>query len=137
MDWADLIAAGMRFHRRGPALKKDLSPITRGACYGVTSTCGVKVRLKNSMSWCVKSHGFFQVRWVLAMQALVDMQVNFELDSFFHTKPVQVFFFLFLILPGCSFRCYHLFSHEAQGRNIPNSMTVGMGFHCLYVPSIT
>ena len=38
------------------------------------------------------------------------------------------FFFLFLILPGCSFKCYHLFSHEAQGRNVPNSLTVGMGF---------
>ena len=30
-------------------------------------------------------------------------------------------FFKFLILPGCSFKCYHLFSHEAQGRNVPNS----------------
>ena len=37
----------------------------------------------------------------------------------------SVFFFFFLlfvmlcfvvILPGCSFRCYHLFSHEAQGK---------------------
>ena len=37
MDGADLIAAGMRFHRRGPALKKDLSPFTRGSCFGVTS----------------------------------------------------------------------------------------------------
>ena len=27
-------------------------------------------------------------------------------------------FFLF-ILPGCSFKCYHLFSHEAQGKNRP------------------
>ena len=33
--------------------------------------------------------------------------------------------------------CYHLFSHEAQGRNVPNSLTVGMGFHCSYVPSGT
>ena len=47
------------------------------------------------------------------------------------------FFFWFLILPGCSFKCYHLFSHEAQGRNVPNSLTVGMGFHCSYVPSGT
>ena len=46
-------------------------------------------------------------------------------------------FFLFLILPGCSLRCYHLFSHEAQGQNVLNSLTVGMGFHCLYVPSVT
>ena len=46
-------------------------------------------------------------------------------------------FFGFLILDGCSFKCYHLFSHEAQGRNVPNSFTVGMGFHCLYVPNVT
>ena len=38
------------------------------------------------------------------------------------------FFFWFLILPGCSFKYYHLFSHEAQGRNVTNSLTVGMGF---------
>ena len=37
-------------------------------------------------------------------------------------------FFWFLILPGRSFKYYHLFSHEAQGRNVPNSLTVGMGF---------
>ena len=36
--------------------------------------------------------------------------------------------YLFLILPGCSFKCYHLFSHEAQGRNVPNSLTVGRVF---------
>ena len=39
------------------------------------------------------------------------------------------FFFIYLFiffLPGCSFRCYHLFSQEAQGRNVPNSLTVGM-----------
>ena len=47
------------------------------------------------------------------------------------------YFFLFLILPGCSFRCNHLFSHKAQDQNVPNSLTVGMGFHCSYVPSIT
>ena len=29
-----------------------------------------------------------------------------------------------------SFRCYHLFSHEAQGWNVLNSLTVRMGFHC-------
>ena len=60
-------------------------------------------------------------------------------------KDVWIFFFLiflkffslFLILPGCSFKCYHLFSHEAQGRNLPNSLTVGMGFYCSYVPSST
>ena len=42
----------------------------------------------------------------------------------------QHFFFFFLLSfsPGCSFRCNHLFSHEAQGRNVPNSLTVGMGF---------
>ena len=50
---------------------------------------------------------------------------------------LTIIFFLFLILPGCSFKCYHLFSHEAQGRNVPNSLTVGMGFHCSYVPSST
>ena len=50
---------------------------------------------------------------------------------------IFLFFFLFLVLPGCSFKCYHLFSHEAQGRNVPNSLTVGMGFHCSYVPSST
>ena len=54
-----------------------------------------------------------------------------------HSTAVYFFFFLFLILPGCSFKCYHLFSHEAQGRNVPNSLTVGMGFHCSYVPSGT
>ena len=37
-------------------------------------------------------------------------------------------FFFFNFLPGCSFKCYHLFSHEAQGRNVPNRVTVGMGF---------
>ena len=48
-----------------------------------------------------------------------------------------IYFFWFLTLPGCSFRCYHLFSHETQGRNVQNSLTVGMGFHCsYYVPSI-
>ena len=35
MDWVVLITAGMRFHRRDSALKKDLSPITRGACFHV------------------------------------------------------------------------------------------------------
>ena len=48
-----------------------------------------------------------------------------------HTPPptcFQSYFFKFLILPGCSFRCYHLFSHEAQGQNVPNSLTVGMVF---------
>ena len=29
--------------------------------------------------------------------------------------------------------CYHLFSHEAQGQNEQNSLTVWMGFHCSYV----
>ena len=38
------------------------------------------------------------------------------------------FFFGFLILPGCLFKCCDLFSHEAQGQNVPNSMTEGMGF---------
>ena len=44
--------------------------------------------------------------------------------------------FFFLILPGCLSRRYHLFSHEAQGRNVLNSLTLGMGFHCSYVPSV-
>ena len=41
---------------------------------------------------------------------------------------VNDFFFGFLILPGCSFKYYHLFSHEAQSQNVPNSLTEGMGF---------
>ena len=41
---------------------------------------------------------------------------------------VFCFLFLFLILPGCSFKYYHLFSDKAQGQNVPNSLTVGMGF---------
>ena len=36
----------------------------------------------------------------------------------------QAFLFLFLF-----------FSHEAQGMNIPKSLTVEMGFHCSFVPS--
>ena len=36
------------------------------------------------------------------------------------------FLFLFLILPGCSFRCKHLFFHEAKGQNVLNSLTVGL-----------
>ena len=42
-----------------------------------------------------------------------------------------VLFCMILILPGCSCRCYHLFSHEGQDRNVPNTLTVGIGFHCL------
>ena len=60
--------------------------------------------------------------------------------TFCSSASIKIFaaiFFGFLILPGCSFKCYHLFSHEAQGRNVPNSLTVGMGFHCSYVPSGT
>ena len=37
----------------------------------------------------------------------------------------------FLILPGCSFKCCHLFSHEAQGRNVPNSFDCKDGFSLL------
>ena len=39
-------------------------------------------------------------------------------------------YIFFLNLPGCSFKSYHLFSHEAQGQNVPNSFTVAMSFHC-------
>ena len=34
------------------------------------------------------------------------------------------FYYYFLILPVYSFRGYHLFSHEAQGWNVPYSFTV-------------
>ena len=68
---------------------------------------------------------------------------NFQCSIFFSNNDFQSSFYfiylflLFLILPGCPFKCYHLFSHEAQGRNVPNSLTAGMGFHCSYVPSST
>ena len=36
--------------------------------------------------------------------------------------------FLFVILLECSFRCNHLFSHEVQGWNVLDSLTVGCVF---------
>ena len=38
------------------------------------------------------------------------------------------FFFKFHISPGCSFKCYHLFSHEAQGWNVPKQFDCRDGF---------
>ena len=49
---------------------------------------------------------------------------NHIIDTYAKSESTEflIFFkflnFLFLLLPGCSFRCYHLFSHEAQGRNV-------------------
>ena len=70
--------------------------------------------------------------------------INLLVPDFFSKDFLYFYFYFyflnfisFLILPLCSFRCYHLFSHEAQGLDLPNSLTVGMGFHCLHVPSAT
>ena len=73
-------------------------------------------------------------------QDLPNKQDNVEVKQLGEYLLVSTTFFLFVFISYftlCSFRCYHLFSHEAQGQNIPNSLTVGMGFHCSYVPSIT
>ena len=75
---------------------------------------------------------FCSLSAIISFQTCSNKCILYVLSFFFF-----FFFFLFLILPGCSFKCYHLFSHEAQGRNVPNSLTVGMGFHCSYVPSGT
>ena len=58
----------------------------------------------------------------------------------FNCMILSSFFFFFpLILSGCSFRISDvglIISHETQGRNVLNSLTVGIGFHDI-APSIT
>ena len=82
---------------------------------------------------------FIMFYWNTVMKVLICKKEN--LMTLHFSRPTlycvnaTFFFFWFLILPGCSFKCNHLFSHEAQGWNVPNSLTVGMGFHCSYVPS--
>ena len=40
-------------------------------------------------------------------------------------------FFLFYLGVHSSVSTCSPMTYEAQGRNVPNSLTVGMGFHCL------
>ena len=47
------------------------------------------------------------------------------------------FFSYFLFYLGVYSSVITCSSHEAHGRNVRNSLTVGMGFHCSYVPSVT
>ena len=55
------------------------------------------------------------------------------LSSFFFFFPP---YFIWVFIQNFRCRPNHLFSHEAQGRNVLNSLTVGIGFHDI-APSIT
>ena len=99
--------------------------------YCCKSSVGYRPYFKNNLSG-KRNMFFFHIMKVLHKIQLTNRTVHIIFLFFFF-----FFFILFLILPGCSFKCYHLFSHEAQGQNVPNSLTVGMGFHCSYVPSGT
>ena len=67
----------------------------------------------------LSSEGFLDFSMVFKSCIHADMIIEKRVDRYF---------------PGCSFRCYHLFSHEDSGQNVKNNLTVGMGFYCLHVP---
>ena len=83
--------------------------------------------------WCKKCH-----RKVASRLTTFQYETTIRVQLFLF---IYLFCFIFLTFyftwPGVHSGVIHLFSHEAQGSNVPNSLTVGINYHCSYVPSIT